>query len=385
MMQPSQENSPAICTITTRSHVKLVGCLINSFFKHHYDGIGYVLYLDDVSQSDELCSEIVRSIHCQELSIAEFPSMLERYNTFELCNGLKPFLLQYLLTATEHQKLCYFDSDIFIFASLDEEVWNQLDSCSILLTPHLCRLPDGDPDLVWRDLAVLQHGVYNGGFIGIHRSPETQEFLQWWQSRIIPCGYKKLEEGMNCDQRWLDLVPGFALDTKISRHPGLNAAYWNLHERHFTVVDGKHFVNGEPLKFFHFSGYSPDHPDAITKNWTRFTFANRPDVKAIFDEYHEQLTRALKAPAAQEQPRETAVRPLGRSRQGRSEEAEFTYSGKAEQTSNAVHVTDRLSAPEVSVVIPVLNAEAYIRKAVDSILDQSLIPEIIVVDDGSTD
>src|SRR5262249_39947742 len=35
-----------------------------------------------------------------------------------------------------------------------------------------------------------------------------------------------------------------------------------------------------------------DHPEAITKNWTRFTFENRPDVKPIFDEYREHLTRA---------------------------------------------------------------------------------------------
>src|ERR1043166_2364386 len=98
---------------------------------------------------------------------------------------------------------------------------------------------------------------------------------------------------MNCDQRWLDLVPGFGLNSRVSRHPGLNAGYWNLYERHFEQVNGQHFVNGQPLNFFHFSGYSPDRPDAITKNWTRFTFENRPDVRPIFDEYREHLTRAL--------------------------------------------------------------------------------------------
>lgn len=42
--------------------------------------------------------------------------------------------------------------------------------------------------------------------------------------------------------------------------------------------------------------------------------------------------------------------------------------------------------PEVSVVMPVHNGEKYIRKAVDSILDQTFHDfEFIIVDDGSTD
>ena len=42
--------------------------------------------------------------------------------------------------------------------------------------------------------------------------------------------------------------------------------------------------------------------------------------------------------------------------------------------------------PQISVVIPVYNREQSIRRAIDSVLGQELLPdEIIVVDDGSTD
>ena len=44
------------------------------------------------------------------------------------------------------------------------------------------------------------------------------------------------------------------------------------------------------------------------------------------------------------------------------------------------------SSPAISVVLPVYNAEAYVREAVGSILAQSFTDfELIAINDGSTD
>ena len=44
-----------------------------------------------------------------------------------------------------------------------------------------------------------------------------------------------------------------------------------------------------------------------------------------------------------------------------------------------------MNKPLVSVIMPVYNGEKYIRKAVESVYEQGVSLELLVIDDGSTD
>src|SRR5262249_19566582 len=138
------------------------------------------------------------------------------------------------------------------------KVWEDLELAwrthSILLTPHLTRLPTNIPTEIQRSL--FQHGAYNGGFMAGWGGNPTQQFLR--------CGAHWLADGCSFDpinnpyvvQQWLDLLVPACESVAVLRDLGLNVAYWNLHERELKFNDkGAWTVNHQPLKFFHFSGF----------------------------------------------------------------------------------------------------------------------------------
>jgi glycosyltransferase involved in cell wall biosynthesis len=78
----------------------------------------------------------------------------------------------------------------------------------------------------------------------------------------------------------------------IERDPGWNVAYWNLNHRHVAQSDGTFSVNGQPLLFFHFSGFAPG-ARILSKHQNRFTIEGVPPaVRALMEEYATDLQRA---------------------------------------------------------------------------------------------
>jgi hypothetical protein len=99
-----------------------------------------------------------------------------------------------------------------------------------------------------------------------------------------------LEKGMFVDQLWVNFAPLYYEDVFVSRHLGLNVAYWNLHERVISNDNEPYEINQKyPLVFFHFSGYSPEKPTQISKYQNRYTFQEKGDVASLFDFYAQAL------------------------------------------------------------------------------------------------
>lgn len=230
-----------------------------------------------------------------------------QYTPLELTCCLKGRVAAALWKRGERHVL-YADADAWLFDSITDCLAPIARSGGILLTPHLQHpLPlDG---CYPTNLDLLRAGTFNAGVIGWSGgnvptqttsrvtlsqdgSPETvvdgatnqaiaheiSAFLQWWngcneQHCIVDPGV-----GLFVDQRWLDQAPGLFQSIVISRHPGLNVGYWNLHDRSVHHRDNRWWVahadrsnrgtsprgtftsqpveseGAQPLQVFHFSG-----------------------------------------------------------------------------------------------------------------------------------
>jgi len=139
--------------------------------------------------------------------------------------------------------------------SLDE-IFDLFGEGSVFLSPHLLRPAPStlkDPG----ETGLLKFGVFNGGFLGVRRSPQAEEFVDWFKDRLVTHCFD-MERSLFVDQLWLNLVPGFFDEARVVKHEGMNVGYWNLHERPLRRgAGGGYLTNGQPLLFVHFSRWAP--------------------------------------------------------------------------------------------------------------------------------
>jgi len=273
------------CTIVTRSYVPFARVLATSFLNKHPSGTLTALVFDaEVGEIEGEPFEVWTPDDLR-LSPSEFRRMAMIYNALEFSTALKPFLLERLLDGSD-QPVTYFDADIQVFAPLGDIDHRARDS-EIVLTPHLLSPITRDGQLP-SEASILKAGVYNLGFLALGRN---HAMLPWWQDRLRRHCLADSDDESFVDQRWIDFVPGL-WDHWILRDAGCNVAYWNVDQRTVAHDGAGYTVDGHALRFFHFSGYSPDRPDELSRYQTRTTLRDHPTLARLCDDYGRRLLDA---------------------------------------------------------------------------------------------
>ncbi len=192
------------------------------------------------------------------------------HDVVEACTAVKGAASRRIMDQAGCEKLLYFDPDIAVFNRLDE-VLDLLETADIVLTPHqITPEPrEARQAIVDNEITSLSHGAYNLGFIALANRGEGRRFAEWWDDRLRDWCHDRRDIGVFVDQKWCDLVPCFFDNVHIHRDPGCNVASWNVSHRRVTIeADGQVLVNGQPLKFFHFTKLGPVG-DTMTQRYAR--------------------------------------------------------------------------------------------------------------------
>ena len=249
----------AFCTVVSCSHLRFALALASSLqTSGNYEPL-HVLVTDLYPGALPDAPPGV-SFHSLIELAESIPTLMPYYfDAFELCNSLKPYFVS-LLFSFGFTHVIYLDSDIFAVGHF-QLVWQALKDCSLLLTPHQLKPPAmGLRHLNEKD--VIDMGIYNGGFLAWSNNANSAKILKWMCQRFPVYGFNRRKEGMFVDQKILSLAPVyFPADVRIWREPRVNIAYWNAHERLVTMENGCFLLEGEPVVFFHLSGFRVSQPE----------------------------------------------------------------------------------------------------------------------------
>ncbi|MEE4193150.1 MAG: hypothetical protein V2I66_16345, partial [Halieaceae bacterium] len=254
-----------IFTIVSRNYLHYARTLMNSVEEFAPEA-ERVVGLCDARGDFDFSGENFSLLEMRDLPIPEIDKFIFRYTILELNTAIKPYVISALFEQG-YDKVIYFDPDIRIYRSL-EPMLALLDEHQMLLTPHLTGPLDDDK--LPSELNILVSGSYNLGYIGLRNTPDMQRFAHWWEDKLYTDCVVDLERGLFVDQKWMDLAPGMYPGVHIERSPAWNVAYWNLKHRAVTRDAQEYRVNGEPLVFFHFSGFSGE-AKLLSKHQDRFT------------------------------------------------------------------------------------------------------------------
>jgi glycosyltransferase involved in cell wall biosynthesis/2-polyprenyl-3-methyl-5-hydroxy-6-metoxy-1,4-benzoquinol methylase len=278
------------CTICACNYVAYARVLAESYYAHHPGGTFVVLLIDD--EQGRLPNEegiVWRRLRDIGLDEAEMRRLAGIYDVRELSTAVKPLLLRRLLDEGA-EAVMYLDPDIRVYGSL-ARVWELAAEHGIVLTPHTTQ-PYPRDDSPVNSFYILAAGVYNLGFAGVAAS--ARPFLDWWWQATRREALNDVAKMMFTDQRWIDFVPCL-FEPYILKDPGYNVAYWNLHARALTFDGDRFAVDGEPLRFFHFSGYDVDQPWLLSRHQgdrPRVLLSERPALNRICADYRAALRQA---------------------------------------------------------------------------------------------
>ncbi|WP_203293888.1 hypothetical protein [Maricaulis parjimensis] len=272
-------------TICSKNYLAFALTLRASVLKAHPETSFRIFLADSPLDGIPPCDGIIPA---EELSLGDFDDMTFRYTVMEFNTAIKPFCFKHLFDTEGADAAVYLDPDIKVYRPLEHVTSALVNGAAAIVTPHLTE-PLKDDGKLPTDFEILRSGTYNLGFAAFSNTDNVRRFLDWWAGKCRTDCLVDLSQGLFVDQKFAEFIPSFVENTVILRHPGYNAAYWNLSHRRISKNGDTFFAGDQKLYFFHFSGVTPDEGRVFSKHQNRIQPDHTPDLKQLLQSYLENL------------------------------------------------------------------------------------------------
>jgi glycosyltransferase involved in cell wall biosynthesis len=286
--------SLAACTVATRAQLPSVRVVCDSLRAQHADAELAVLVLDRGDDSAPV-AERVRALSPDALGLPRdlFGRLALACAADELADALTPWLVR-MLVEQGAAAVVALRPETDVFAPLDDIVELAVEHGIVLVPRTDGRVPD---DGLEPDAGQARAAGPFADFVAV--GGDAMSFLAWWQERQVAAALSR--RGLADAGPWTAQVPA-AFPCHVLRDPGCGASAWNLHSRELRATNGGYEVSGAPLRWFDFTGYSPDAPHLLTTAFhlPRVRLGDNPDLARLCDEHGARLREAGYADAAPE-------------------------------------------------------------------------------------
>jgi glycosyltransferase involved in cell wall biosynthesis len=204
----------------------------------------------------------------------------------ELAEALTPRLVR-LLVEQGAPAVVAFPPETEVFAGLDHVVDLAVEH-GIVLVPRLDgSVPD---DGLEPDPGQLRAaGTFASEFVAV--GGDGAAFLEWWSERQTAVALSR--GGFDTAGPWTAEVTAM-FPVHVLRDPGCGVSAWNLHARELRSTDSGYEVSGGPLRWFDFSGASPERPHLLSTAFERprVRLSNSTALARLCDEHAAHLRTA---------------------------------------------------------------------------------------------
>lgn len=178
-------------------------------------------------------------IHADEMSEDVLKYIKVGRSEKEYCWTLKSILIDHLLTEYSLKSLLYCDSDMYFFSSI-KYIFNEWSSYSFYLCAQRAN-----------EMVEHNNGHYQAGLLGFKNDYYGKKVLSWWKEKCINWCYEDHDYELTRwgDQKYLDRVPEFFENIKVSQNLGINSAPWNL------ILNDKSYIVAYNEEYVHINNY----------------------------------------------------------------------------------------------------------------------------------